>query len=613
MRKKLSILITFVLMAGLILSACSTASAKIDPEVSKKLMDSQKFWTQYNLTGAKKINEEILKENPDIPEANYALAQLEYYYYQNYGPAILHIQKAIDNDPENLQYYEMQGDIYSAAGDYNKSIESYKTALSKYKSLSGPYYKLAQSYLKLEKRDEAVKTLEEGFGLNPLNGGISKTLHRLYVEDQKYGSAYGVWKAYNMAAEGKAPIGYIGEWDMQYKKALEGSKDHYTMGDLYFKLRLYDEAAIELQKAAAEGMEAARKELAEAEAFVTFRNDMVKYLDSYYRDCAVKGGYVQNNLYKDLMPIYDKIASIFPDIKKSQEFSKERFDEINRNIEDKFGVIITYFPVNGFLDCYFGYVINEDMEKISQWGKEADEKVTTIRDLVSRGFNHWYYLNQGGTGGWTLKAGEFVYIFEHQNFIDMYNGTVNDTLRNKVLSDNKKCSPNPDEKETMDVYYSSYLSNLFMLKYVDSRIQQGKDIGLSGDNLKTYTAGLMIDDYYKSQILTHEGQHALDAQFKKISAIPEYRQKLSEMAYGSDQFYCLSEFMYSSMGNIADPHGYADEQIFKDMVKYISDHKDRYPAIDTDKNILSQMVNLTPEEIKDMAVNIFNEKYPTVY
>jgi tetratricopeptide (TPR) repeat protein len=413
--------------------------------------------------------------------------------------------------------------------------------------------------------------------------------------------------------EGKSPIGYIGEWNSLYKKVLENGYTHYAMGDIYCRLRLYDEAVVELKKAADEGieLEKAQKALTEVKVFLTFLDDMAEYLDTYYRNAAVSG--VSGDIYRELMPIYDKAAVIFPNIKVSSSFSVMRFNEINENLEKKFGANITYFSVDGYMDCYIGYVISESVEKISQWGKEADEKVTIIRDMVSKGFNYWYNLNQSGTCGWTLKAGEFVYLFDPQTYVSFYNWAVSDETRNKMLSDARKISPNPDKKEVQDVYYSQYMALQFLFKYVDSRIQQGKEMGLSGGDLKTYTVNLMLDDYYKYQILCHEGQHALDAQYKKISPIPEYRQKLSEMAYGSDQMICLSEFMQPNMGDTALAHGYANEQIFKDMVKYIYDHKDKYPAIDTSKNILPQMINLKDEEIKEMAIDIFNEKFPAAY
>lgn len=615
MKRRLSLLIACLFMGGMILSSCTANTAKENSELNKKFSECQRLWSQHNLTGAKKTAEDILKEDPGMLPANYMLALMEYHYDKEYDAALLHIQKAIDRDPGKMEFYEMKGDIYFAAGDYKKSIDSYNLTLSKDKSSSSTYYKLARSYLKLDSRDEAVKFLEEGFKINPYKGDISRTLHSLYIEDEKYSSAYDVWKTYNLVVEGKTPVGYIGEWDSLYKKALKDGKNHYAMGDLYYKLRLYDEAAIELKKAVEGGVEKdmAQKVLTEVKAFVTFRDDMVEYLDSYYRDTAVIGTSSQQNFYNDLMPIYDKIASIFPNIKKTEGFSKLRFDEINKSIEEKFGVLITYFPVNRYQDCYFGYVISENVEKVSQWGKEADEKVTIIRDMVSKGFTYWYTLNQSGTGGWTLKEGEFVYIFDPQGSIEFYNRAASDKFRNDMLSENKKLSPNPDEKKALDVYYSQYLSILFQFKYFDSKTQQGKEKGLSGDDLKAYIANLMIDDYYNAQILAHEGQHALDAQFLKIYALPEYRQKLSEMAYGANQFYCLNQFMTLNLGNTGDAHGKANEQVLKDMVKYICDHKDKYPGVDTNKNILSQMVNLKAEDIKDMATNIFKEQFPTSY
>jgi hypothetical protein len=344
---------------------------------------------------------------------------------------------------------------------------------------------------------------------------------------------------------------------------------------------------------------------------------MIKFLDSYYRDAAVKGSYVGSMLYKDLMPIYDRIAAIFPDIEKSDGFSQSRFYAINKAIEEKYGVFISYLTSDSYLDCYFGYVAGEVIEKVSHWGQNADEKVIIIKDMASKGFKHWYNFKQGGTGGWTSSnnAGEFVYIFDPRNFIDSYNWAISDKIENDMLAEAKKLSPNPDEKKPLDVYYSPYLLYQFAFKYLNARIDEAEKKGLKDNALKAYAINLLIDDYYEAQILAHEGQHALDLQFNDIStqAELEYRAKLSEMAYGNDQFICLNEFMQPNMGNAGDPHGLADIQLFTDMVKYISEHKDKYLSIDTTKNILAQMINLKPEEIREIAVNVFEGKYSISY
>lgn len=619
MKRKLSFIMASLFITSLILGSCAKGTPKINLETSNKLTESDKLLSQYKLIDSKEILMDILKEDPDMPEVNFRLAQIEYHFDQKYDSALEHVNKAIGKGPEKSQYYETQGDIYSAMGEYNKGADSYGLALSKSNPSSDLYFKLANSYLKLDSRDRAVKTLEEGFKVNPYNRDISAALHRLYVEDGNYTDAYKVWKTFNLVAEDNAPLGYTGEWNVLYRKALEGDKNHYAMGDLYFKIHLYDEAAGELEKAV-EGsvnVEKAKVQLADARAFAAFRDDMIKFLDSYYKDMAVKGAYIQNTLYEDLMPIYDRISAIFPDIEKSEGFSQSRFDAINKAIEDKFGVYICYLTVGPYLDCYFGYVADEVVENISHWGQNANEKVIIIKDMVSRGFNHWYNFNQGGTGGWTSSnnAGEFVYIFDPSNFIDSYNRAISDKIQKDIIAEAKKLSPNPKEKQPLDVYYSPYLSYQFSLKYFNTRIDEAKEKGLRDDALKAYAVNLLIDDYYDAQILAHEGQHALDLQLNKISVKKEleYRAKLSEMAYGNDQFVCLGEFMQPSMGNPGDPHGLANTQVFTDMVKYISAHKDKYPGIDTTKNILAQMINLKPEEIKEIAINVFEEKYSVSY
>ncbi len=54
----------------------------------------------------------------------------------------------------------------------------------------------------------------------------------------------------------------------------------------------------------------------------------------------------------------------------------------------------------------------------------------------------------------------------------------------------------------------------------------------------------------------------------------------------------------------------ATAKIIMDIIEHIYKNKDKYPLIDTNKNILMQLTNLDSETIKDIAKQIFKEKYP---
>lgn len=194
MKRSLSFLFAFIFMCGMLFGSCTRDRAKNNLKTGEMLNEAQELWSQYNLTGCKQIYQDILKKNPDVFEASYWIALIEYHYEQKYDTALDHIKDAIKKNPGNMKYYVLQGDIHFAKGEYEKSLDSYKLALGKDPSLSDVYYRLSQSYIKLGSRGEAVKALEEGFRLNPFNGDVSRALHRLYVEDEEYSSVYDVWK-----------------------------------------------------------------------------------------------------------------------------------------------------------------------------------------------------------------------------------------------------------------------------------------------------------------------------------------------------------------------------------------------------------------------------------
>jgi tetratricopeptide (TPR) repeat protein len=59
---------------------------------------------------------------------------------QRYSDALNNIRKAISLDPNNLDLYILQGDIYTSSGNFSSAIESYNLAISKGKN-DGPAWK----------------------------------------------------------------------------------------------------------------------------------------------------------------------------------------------------------------------------------------------------------------------------------------------------------------------------------------------------------------------------------------------------------------------------------------------------------------------------------------
>ena len=188
---------------------------------------------------------------------------------------------------------------------------------------------------------------------------------------------------------------------------------------------------------------------------------------------------------------------------------------------------------------------------------------------------------------------------------------INKEKRNKIIENCKKTDVNLIDKPNLEVFYSSLLNYQFEFKAIDEAIEKGKIEYNSDDEIKASIINLLFDHYYTTSTFIHEGQHALDnLHFDFEQWELEYRAKLTEIVYGEMPFLSLSDLLNRDIGNENLSHGKANTKIFKDIIEHIYKNKDKYPLIDTNKNILMQLTNLDSETIKDIAKQIFKEKYP---
>jgi hypothetical protein len=84
-----------------------------------------------------------------------------------------------------------------------------------------------------------------------------------------------------------------------------------------------------------------------------------------------------------------------------------------------------------------------------------------------------------------------------------------------------------------------------------------------------------------------------------------------QMAYGDMQFMCLSQFYSSDIGmETNNTHTRANTRLFKDIVQYIYDNAGKFPQIDVSRNILAQLIKLSDDDLKVIAIDVFQKNYP---
>lgn len=351
--RRISLLIVLIFTLSCILSSCKS-EAVVSPELIQAFNENEGLWYQFKLKEAKAGLEDILKKDPNYAEASRKMAFMEYYYYQDYDKAFEYIQKALDKQPEDIQSNTISGEIYFAEGQYENALKSYKKALDKDSKNADIYYCLAQSYIKLNKSDEAVKTLKEANLIDPFDMRTSAPLHLQYVKDGEYDKAYDVWKKGN--ARCTAPFGYFKEWDELYKDTLENKTANYhaQLGNLYAKLLLYDEAALELEKALKDdpGNKDISSKLNETNLFIKFRDELKECFYAYYRRRIINGPAEELSLKNEVENIYKQMLVLFPDIKDNPlSFGSWDSYKLNNEIQKTFNVTIQCFPVMDGVEC----------------------------------------------------------------------------------------------------------------------------------------------------------------------------------------------------------------------------------------------------------------------
>ncbi|MFN3661027.1 MAG: tetratricopeptide repeat protein, partial [Brevinematales bacterium] len=96
--------------------------------------------------------------------------------------ALLYVQKALEEEPENIAYKDTLGWVYYQKGEYDKALEVFAWILLKldggeiFEGLDEIYYHIGMVYEALKRPADARLMWEKGLSINPNNGYIRERL-----------------------------------------------------------------------------------------------------------------------------------------------------------------------------------------------------------------------------------------------------------------------------------------------------------------------------------------------------------------------------------------------------------------------------------------------------
>lgn len=424
--------IFFILL--FVLTSCSRTmlSTKLDTD-----KESLEVLIEYSfLTNALKYDDarKLLEEKYDVIKDNdiamHAYGFIEYYIYVSFEKAEELYKRAIKLNSDNPDHYSGLGYSYEAKGDYKQAIRYFNKAIKKiqrYKNvplnpqLSIAYKDVGRCYIKLNNKNMAKEALEKSSEYNPYCIDTNSMLHLLYVENEDYGKAYSIWENDNYIDEsGTCAYESIVELNKLYKNEISNSSDHYKMACLYDSLALYDEAAIEYEKAMSEDKpnEIISKRLFEIKTFILFRDELQVLLKDYYRNRCIEGESAELEFYNRIKPAYEIIEEMYPEIDVKNQSSRFWFEKLNDKIGEDFNVRIQSIKANrNRLGLHFGKILDSSTINYSLWGKGIVLNIITLKNMYSNGVDDWRSMGSSGVGGWSLGTSGIVRVIKN-NEID---------------------------------------------------------------------------------------------------------------------------------------------------------------------------------------------------
>lgn len=135
------------------------------------------------------IWKELVEEKKEISAEEYYNMGLDYFQNKEFYKARDMLEKAVELDPENAEYYTFLGMCYAASSeDYEANYQAALKAFRKAAELNPDdprnFYYAGVIYMTLGKNDIAKKAFEKVLEINPEHAGARKKLRELEEEEE---------------------------------------------------------------------------------------------------------------------------------------------------------------------------------------------------------------------------------------------------------------------------------------------------------------------------------------------------------------------------------------------------------------------------------------------
>ena len=277
-------------------------------------------------------------------------------------------------------------------------------------------------------------------------------------------------------------------------------------------------------------------------------------------------------------------------------------DELDAIFDEHFGAKIMLGRTAGYTDLHLGHRVIDETRTVKQYGHEAELRFVALDSIVSNGFQSWAW--EGGQhGGWadsdTIWQVRPAYADSAR---EIWRRLHSEQEMAEFAERLERETALDDERARNDPH--GYLPGLAMrlrlqgVRGVKARLEQQ---GLEGEDLRLAFLAEYERVEQESSIFAHEGRHAIDLRLgtkMRTGKKTEFYAKLSEAVFTSDPRLAIGSIFGATIGD-PTPHGQANLQIMKGLVKWMKRHRREIRGLDSERPFLPQFDLLSDEQIRE--------------
>ena len=276
-----------------------------------------------------------------------------------------------------------------------------------------------------------------------------------------------------------------------------------------------------------------------------------------------------------------------------------------KEISERFNTLLKLESHYDFLCVHMGQRVVDEQRTVEQYGRRAEVRFVALDQIVSNGYDTWFWDGAAATGGWVDDSTIYQIRPAYTGGPLRAWSSVSDESQRRRLKEDIAVEAERDHTIARENPYA-YMPGMALrmrLQANENLYAALKAKGLRGGALRIAFIAEVERQSQQSSIYAHEGRHVLERRnvprnwFRRGSE-KEFLAKLSEVALADNPRRAITGGILSADIGGDSSHGQANERIMKGLVKWMRAHKDEIHGFDDTRFCLPQLDLLTNEQLK---------------